>query len=57
MNTKTSIVFTWTNFFIRFPQYSKETIRNTIREVAKRVGDKEPNKVWEIKAEIWRLYT
>lgn len=40
-----------------FPQYSKEIIRNTIKEVAKRVGDKEPHKIWEINTEIWSLHS
>ena len=45
------------DFYFRFPQYSKEIIRNTIREVAKRVGDKEPNKKWEINKEFWLEYS
>lgn len=39
-----------------FPQYSKETIRNTIRQVAHRVGEKEPNKVWKINQDVWELH-
>lgn len=38
-----------------FPQYSKETIKNTIRAIAKRVGAKEP-KTWEINAEAKETY-
>lgn len=39
-----------------FPHYSKEIIRNTIRQVARRVGEKEPNKVWEINQDVWALH-
>lgn len=39
-----------------FPQYSKETIRNTIRQIAHRVGEKEPNKVWKINQDVWELH-
>lgn len=37
-----------------FPQYSKEAIRNTVKDCARRVGDKE--KRWEIVPEVKQKY-
>lgn len=39
-----------------FPKYSKEMIRNTLKEAARRVGEKEPNKRWEITEEFSKQY-
>lgn len=41
---------------IDFPQYSKEAIRATLKEVASRVGEKEPNKRWTVDQKVWSLY-
>ncbi|KAK9479620.1 chromatin assembly factor 1 subunit A-domain-containing protein [Lipomyces japonicus] len=40
----------------KFKSISKENIRITVGEVAKRVGDKEVDKRWVIDPEIWQQY-
>lgn len=39
-----------------FPKYSKEMIRNTLKEAARRVGEKEADKRWEITEEFSKQY-
>ncbi|ODQ65732.1 hypothetical protein NADFUDRAFT_78429 [Nadsonia fulvescens var. elongata DSM 6958] len=39
-----------------FPKISKEVIRNTLREVASRVGVKEADKVWVVNEATWTKY-
>ncbi|KAJ8099782.1 chromatin assembly factor 1 subunit A-domain-containing protein, partial [Lipomyces tetrasporus] len=39
-----------------FKTISKESIRLTIKEVAKRVGDKETDKRWVIDSDVWNRY-
>lgn len=39
-----------------FPKFSKEMIRSTLKECARRVGEKEPEKRWEIVSDFAKQY-